>query len=81
MTKANRQTRLLQLVLSDESLIKKYNINPTDYTNIDTAMNADNAVVECIAMIIEGINDQFDETDQKQLYHRIQQYLNNNLLI
>lgn len=77
----NRHDRMLQLVLSDEKLIGKYGINPADYPTMYDAAGCGNPVVECVVMIINGIKDNFDESDQKALYTKIRNHLNDTLLI
>lgn len=72
---------MLQLVLSDEKLTKRYDIVPSEYKTLYDALYADNAIVQSVAMIIDSIKDNFDESDMKSLYAKIQHHLNNNLLI
>lgn len=76
-----RQDRMLQLVLSDERLIKKFEINPIEYPTLHDALYTQNPIVESIATIIDSIKDNFDESDMKALYIKIQRHLNDNLLL
>ena len=76
-----RQDRMLQLVLTDEKLIKKYEIDPDKYTTIYDALYAENPIVVSVAMIIDSIKDNFEESDIKALYTKIQHHLNDTLLI
>lgn len=71
----NRQDRMLQLVLSDEKLIKTYEIEPAKYTSLHDALYAENPIVVSIAMIIDSIKENFDESDMKALYSKIQHHL------
>lgn len=59
----NRKDRMLQLVLSDERIIKKYGIDATEYPTVSEALNAENAIVATIAEIIDSIKDSFDLSD------------------
>lgn len=77
----NRQDRMLQLVLSDEKLIKAYDIELDKYSTLHEALYAENPIVTSIAMIIDSIRDNFDESDMKTLYTKIQHHLNDTLLI
>lgn len=77
----NRQDRMLQLVLSDEKLIKTYDIEPYKYPTLHDALYSEDPIVTCVAMIIDSIKDNFDESDMKALYKRIQNHLNDTLLI
>lgn len=76
-----RQDRMLQLVLTDEKLIKKYEIDPDKYPTIYDALYAENPIVVSVAMIIDSIKDNFEESDIKALYTKIQHHLNDTLLI
>lgn len=76
-----RQDRILQLVLSDETLIKKYQIDPADYPSIYDALHSENPIVASIGMIIDSVKDDFDESSYKTLYTRIQHHLNDTLLL
>lgn len=77
----NRQDRMLQLVLSDEKLIKAYDIEPDKYSTLHEALYAEDPIVASIAMIIDSIKDNFDESDMKALYTKIQHHLNDRLLL
>ena len=77
----NMQDRMLQLVLSDEKLIKTYDIEPYKYTTLHDALYSEDPIITSIAMIIDSIKDNFDESDMKALYTRIQHHLNDTLLI
>lgn len=76
-----RQDRILQLVLSDENLIKKYEIAPADYPSLYDALQSENPIVASIAMIIDSVKDDFDESSFKTLYTKIQHHLNDTILI
>ena len=77
----NRQDRMLQLVLSDEKLIKTYDIEPYKYPTLHDALYSEDPIVTSVAMIIDSIKDNFDESDMKALYKRIQHHLYDTLLI
>lgn len=77
----NRKDRLLQLVLSDERIIKKYGIDATEYPTVSDALNSENAIVATIAEIIDSIKDSFDLSDQKALYTKLHRQLNDTLLL
>lgn len=76
-----RQDRMLQLVLSDELLIRKYEIDPADYPSLYDAIHSENPIVASIAMIIDSVKDDFDESSFKTLYTKIQHHLNDTILL
>lgn len=76
-----RQDRMLQLVLSDEPLITKYEIDPADYPSLYDAIHSENPIVASIAMIIDSVKDDFDESSFKTLYTKIQHHLNDTILL
>ncbi len=73
------EDRMLQAVLSNEELIRDYNIVPEYYDTLNSAYVAPNPVVEAIATIIKDIKSD-DKGIQREVYKKIINQLNNNLL-
>lgn len=75
--------RMLQMVLENPRLMEDYNYNSEEYPDCYTALNGENAVVAAIAMIIEQISADLAKgklIEEKQLYLKVFDYLNLNLL-
>lgn len=66
--------KILCAVLQDLRLIDLGIYNPTDYDNIEDAMNSDNIIVKSVAMIILSGNK-----SETQVYNEISNYLINNI--
>jgi hypothetical protein len=64
------EEKILQSVLSDETLIAEFKYDPKDYTSITTASYSPNYVVATIADIIQGIK-QVDNALSKSVYNKI----------
>lgn len=76
----SNEDKMLQLVLSDESLFKFYDYNPDDFLTIEDALKDENPVVVTVAKIIRGLSRNSDKGVQKEIYIEVFNYLNNNLL-
>lgn len=70
--------KMLQMVLSNEELQKRYRYNAADYDGFYEALNSDNAVVVAVAKIIRELDGSDDPTVQKRVYKTIFSYLNEN---
>lgn len=68
--------KILEAVLADEQLIKFYEYNPNDYRSIPEALSSDIAVINAIAQIIYG-NEQ--ESSEKEIYNEVSNYLKSNI--
>lgn len=68
--------RILQAVLSDESLIVFGGYNPLEVDNIDCALASDNLVVRTVAQIINGVDN---GDSNKEIYTIVSNYLKSNI--
>lgn len=69
--------RMLQIVLSDESLAPYGEYNYTDYQTIDQALSSDNPIVVAVAKIINGLSY---KNSEKEIYNEVSNYLKNNIV-
>jgi hypothetical protein len=76
----NNKDKMLQLVLSDENLIRFYEYNPADYPTIQDALDSENPIIVTVAKIIDGVNGSSDKGTFKEIYNEIINYLNQNIL-
>ncbi len=76
-----RQDKMLQLVLADERLMIKYDIDPDKYLTLHDALYSEDPIVSSIAMIIDSVKGDFEKSDINTLYSKIQRHLNDTLLI
>jgi hypothetical protein len=72
--------RMLNAVLSDERLCKEYDIDPSEYTDLDDALSSDNPVVVAVAKIIGDLKGSNEQSTFSRLYKELFNYLNDNLL-
>jgi hypothetical protein len=70
MTMTNKE-KLLQSVLSDETLIAEYKYDPRDYTSIRNAKYSPNSIVATIADIIQEIEEEHGKAPYKSVYNKI----------
>lgn len=70
--------RMLQMVLSNPELQKRYHYNAVDYPGFYEALNSDNAVVVAVATIIKELNGSVDDNVVKRVYITVLNYLNDN---
>lgn len=73
--------RMLHMVLDDTKLQELYDYDQSEYEDLYTALNSDNAVVASVARIIKELDGSTDESVQKKVYKTIFSYINDNLLI
>lgn len=76
----NNNDKMLQLVLSDDSLISFYKYNTDEFPTIQDALNAENPIVVVVAKIILGIRGNSDKGVFKETYNEAVNYLNQNIL-
>lgn len=76
----NNEEKMLQLVLSDKNLSSIYDFNPADFPKLLDAIQSNNPVIVAIAKIINGIHNQSDKNNQKELYLEVVSYLKENLI-
>lgn len=78
-----QKDKMLHMVLSDESLQSQYKFNAEDFKDLDVyeAQLHENAVISTVAKIIKELDGSVDLTKQKEVYKKIFNYLNSNLLV
>lgn len=75
MSSTNKD-KMLQAVLSDDSLMKLGEYSLADISNIYEALNSDNYVINVVAQIIMGANEGTTETE---LWRQISDYLKSSI--
>lgn len=66
----------MQAVLADEKLIEFGEYNPADYQDLYEALSSDNLVVNTVAKIINGVNE---DNSSREIYNMVTTYLKNNI--
>lgn len=77
--KTNKE-KMLQMILSNEALQKRYHYNAADYRDFYDALNSEKAVVVAIAKIINDLDGSDDPTICKKVYNTVLSYLNENYI-
>ena len=74
---------MLREVLNNEELMSYYHYTMDDVSNLDVyeAQNADNPIIAAVARIIKELDSSSDPNRQNEVYKKIFNYLNNNLLL
>lgn len=74
---------MLREVLNNEELMSYYHYTMDDVSDLDVyeAQNADNTIISAVARIIKDLDGSNDPNRQKEVYTKIFNYLNNNLLL
>lgn len=68
--------RMLQAVLLDDELMKFGGYTPKDIGSLEQALNSDNYVINTVAQIIKGVDDDASELG---LWKEIRKYLFDNI--
>lgn len=74
---------MLREVLNNEELMSYYQYTMDDFSDLDVyeAQNADNPIVSAVARVIKELDGSSDPNRQNEVYKKIFNYLNNNLLL
>lgn len=74
---------MLREVLNNEELMSYYHYTMEDVSDLDVyeAQSADNPIISAVARIIIELDGSNDPNRQKEVYIKIFNYLNNNLLL
>jgi hypothetical protein len=74
---------MLREVLNNEELMSYYHYTMDDVSDLDVyeAQNADNPIIAAVARIIKELDSSSDPNRQNEVYKKIFNYLNNNLLL
>ena len=75
----NNEDKMLQLVLSDESLIAFGKFNPDDFKTVNDALKSKNPVVITVARIIREVRQNANKNNHKEIYNELLQYLYANI--
>lgn len=73
--------RMLHMVLDDKNLQELYDFDESEYEDMYTAMNSENVVVAAVARIIKDLDGSTDESDQKKVYMKVFNYINENYIL
>ena len=68
--------RMLRAVLLDDELMKFGGYSPNDVVSLEQALDSDNYVINTVAQIIKGADD---DTSELGLWKEIKNYLFNNI--
>ena len=74
---------MLREVLNNEELMSYYHYTMDDVSDLDVyeAQSADNPIIAAVARIIKELDGSSDPNRQNEVYKKIFNYLNNNLLL
>lgn len=74
---------MLREVLNNEELMSYYDYTMDDIGDLDVyeAQNAENPIVSAVARVIKELDGSSDPNRQNEVYKKIFNYLNNNLLL
>lgn len=73
--------RMLHMVLDDKKLQELYDYDESEYEDMYSAINSDNGVVAAVARIVKDLDGSTDETDQKLVYMKVFNYINENFIL
>lgn len=73
--------RMLHMVLDDKKLQELYDYDESEYEDMYSAINSDNVVVAAVARIVKDLDGSTDETDQKLVYMKVFNYINENFIL
>lgn len=69
------------MVLDDKKLQELYDYDESEYEDMYSAINSDNVVVAAVARIVKDLDGSTDETDQKLVYMKVFNYINENFIL
>lgn len=72
---------MLHMVLDDKKLQELYDYDESEYEDMYSAINSDNVVVAAVARIVKDLDGSTDETDQKLVYMKVFNYINENFIL
>ena len=74
----SNKERMLHMVLDDPKLQELYDYDKSEYEDLYQALNSENVIVAAVARIIKYLDGSTDESDQKKVYMRVFNYINEN---
>lgn len=74
---------MLREVLNNEELMSYYHYTMDDLGDLDVyeAQNADSPIISAVARVIKELDGSSDPNRQSEVYKKLFNYLNNNLLL
>ena len=74
---------MLREVLNNEELMSYYHYTMDDLGDLDVyeAQNADSPIISAVARVIKELDGSNDPNRQNEVYKKLFNYLNNNLLL
>ena len=74
---------MLREVLNNEELMSYYHYTMDDLSDLDVyeAQNADSPIISAVAHVIKELDGSNDPNRQNEVYKKLFNYLNNNLLL
>lgn len=78
-----QKDKMLRLVLSSPVLMTHYDYEMSDINDLDIneALRSEIVIIATVARIINDLKRSSEESTQKQVYNKIFNYLNDNLLV
>ena len=78
-----QKDKMLRLVLSIPELMSHYDYDMSDINDMDIneALRSEIVIIATVARIINDLKRSSEESTQKQVYNKIFNYLNDNLLV
>ena len=77
----NNKERMLHMVLDDPKLQELYDYDKSEYEDLYQALNSENVIVAAVARIIKYLDGSIDESDQKKVYMKVFNYINENYIL
>lgn len=66
------------MVLDNPRLKELYDYNDSDYDDLGKALESDKVIVAAVAQIIKDYNGSTVENDQRKVYMKVFNYINDN---
>ena len=70
--------KMLKMVLDNPRLKELYDYNDSDYDDLGKALESDKVIVAAVAQIIKDYNGSTVENDQRKVYMKVFNYINDN---
>lgn len=70
--------KMLKMVLDNPRLKELYDYNDSDYDDLGKALKSDKVIVAAVAQIIKDYNGSTVENDQRKVYMKVFNYINDN---
>ena len=77
----SNKERMLHMVLDDPKLQELYDYDKSEYEDLYQALNSENVIVAAVARIIKNLDGSTDESDQKKVYMKVFNYINENYIL